>query len=66
MTNHADGGESILLPYIASTPMLQSLLYDIDMLPEVIMARTGDRYRENPDWDKMLTIADHWREREIG
>jgi len=47
-----------LLAYISVTPALMSLLYDIDLLPE--QAR-GTRY-----WDRMLTIAAHWREYSAG
>ena len=55
--------ERALLAYINATPAMQSLLYDINMLPEVIMSRTGKAYKNNPDWQKMLIIADAWRER---
>ena len=55
--------EKALLEYINATPAMQSLLYDLNMLPEVIMARTGPAHRINLDWRRMLIIADAWRER---
>ena len=55
--------EKALLEYINATPAMQSLLYDLGMMPEEIMARTGETYRINPDWRRMLIIADAWRER---
>ena len=58
-------GEELLCAYINTTPSMQSLLYDCNLLPEVIMSKTGAAYRENPDWSRMLYIADHWRAREI-
>ena len=56
--------EAVLLDYINSTPAMQSLLHDLGMLPEEIMSRAGKAYRKNPDWVRMLVIADHWREQE--
>ena len=53
--------EAILLAYINATPAMQSLLYDLNMLPEVIMSKTGNAYRDNPDWERMLIIASAWR-----
>lgn len=57
--------EAELLLYINAAPAMQSLLYDLNMLPEVIMSKTGKGYRDNPDWRMMLVIADHWRAREL-
>ena len=55
--------EAELLLYINRTPAMQSLLYDCDLMPEQLMSKTGKAYRDNPDWDRMLYIADHWRAR---
>ncbi len=54
----ASEGESILLTYINTTPAMQSLLYDCDLMPEQLV-------RGTKNWDRMLYIADHWRAREL-
>ena len=48
--------EKELIAYINATPSLMSLLYDINLLPELPLDSTQKRH--------MLLIAVHWRERE--
>lgn len=57
--------EATLLEFINSTPAMQSLLYDLGMLPEEIMARTGAAYRDNPDWRRMLMIGAAWKAQQV-
>jgi hypothetical protein len=49
-------GDKDVLAYINNTPLLLSLLYDLDLLPE-----QHPDY-ESPAWDKIFTITNHWRE----
>lgn len=46
-----------LLAYINDTPELQSLLYDIDLLPEQTMDGNG------VDYQTTLIIANAWKNR---
>ncbi|MGP1667685.1 MAG: hypothetical protein ACTS5I_17660 [Rhodanobacter sp.] len=50
--------ERDLLDYINVTPAMQSLLYDLDMLPEQLQ-------RAPRDWCRMLIIAAHWRANQL-
>lgn len=58
--------ENDLLNFINDNPILQSCLYDIDMMPEQLIRgnmlfqqRTG---RKSKAWCDMLIIASHFRD----
>lgn len=50
--------EAILLGYINTSAVMQSLLYDCGLMPEQLV-------RNTVDWDRMLLIATYWRAREV-
>jgi len=49
-------GDKDVLAYINEEPVLLSLLYDLDLMPE----QHPDR--DSPAWEKIFTITCHWRE----
>jgi len=49
-----------LLEYINNNPMLLSLLYDIDRMPEQFI-----NDKEGFEWNQMAIIVNYWREREL-
>lgn len=49
--------EAELLAFINDTPVLQSLLYDLNLLPEQHMHRK----RTTPEWWRIFTIANHMK-----
>jgi hypothetical protein len=58
LTDWGEGpeGDKDVLAFINETPLLLSLLYDLDLLPE----QHPDH--ESPAWEKIFTITNHWRE----
>lgn len=49
-----EAAEKDLLRYINATPVVLSLLYDLDLLPEQLERKT-------PRWMQMLCIASHFK-----
>jgi hypothetical protein len=57
MTEELDQKERELLNYANNTPMVLSLLYDIDMMPEQVLTKAGGwEKRRTREWFKMLMI----------
>lgn len=46
--------EKSILDYISNTPVLLSLLYDMEMMPEQLK-------RGSLDWYRMLILAERWK-----
>lgn len=54
--------EKELIAFIQEEPVVMSLLYDLNLLPEVISSRAPEGRHRNGDWIKMLNIIAHIKE----